>query len=97
MSLLRNLFIAVLFALASLTAIAEPVDINTATAVEMAAAIKGVGSKKAAAIVNYRNENGPFQEIEELTKVSGIGVKLFEANKANIMVSEPTQPTETKQ
>ncbi len=92
MSLLRNLLIAVIFALVSVTVVsAEPIDINTATAAEMAAAMKGVGSKKAAAIIDYRNENGPFQEIEELTKVSGIGVKLLEANKANMKVSPPVE------
>ena len=49
------------------------IDINTATAEEFAAALTGVGLKKARAIVAYRDENGPFASIEDLVKVRGIG------------------------
>lgn len=51
----------------------EPIDINTATAEQLAAAITGVGMKKAAAIVAYRTRNGPFRSVDELSNVSGIG------------------------
>ena len=88
MSFLRNFLIAVVFALVMVTAYADPVDINTATAQEIAAALKGVGAKKAAAIVDYRSENGPFQTVEELAKVSGIGLKTLEVNRANVLVGE---------
>ena len=88
MSILRNFLIAVVFALVAVTAHADPVDINTASAQEIASALIGVGVKKAVAIVDYRTENGPFQTVEELTKVSGIGLKTLEANRANVMLGE---------
>ncbi|MCI4139257.1 helix-hairpin-helix domain-containing protein, partial [Bacillus vallismortis] len=49
-----------------------PVNINTATLEELQG-IPGVGPSKAEAIIAYREENGRFQTIEEITKVSGIG------------------------
>ena len=51
----------------------EAIDINTATAEQLAAAITGVGLKKAEAIVEYRTQNGPFRSVEDLSNVSGIG------------------------
>ena len=88
MSILRNFLIAVVLALVAVTVYADPVDINTASAQEIASALTGVGASKAAAIVDYRTENGPFQTVEELTKVSGIGAKTLEANRANVMLGE---------
>jgi competence protein ComEA len=91
MLLLRQLLIVILFALVSLTASAVgPVNINTATAAELAAAIKGVGDKKAAAIVAYRNEHGSFKSVDELKNVPGIGDKTVEANRSNLMVGDKT-------
>ncbi len=47
-------------------------DINKVT-LEDLSATKGVGKKLAKTIIEYRNANGPFREIEELKKVKGIG------------------------
>ena len=69
-------------------ALAGPVDINTATAEDLAANIKGIGQKKAEAIVTYRTEHGPFRKIEELSNVKGIGAKLIEKNRENLLISE---------
>ena len=54
------------------------VNINTAT-VEELKTLKGVGEKKAEAIIEYRKKNGSFQTKEDLMKVRGIGKKLFES------------------
>ena len=43
--------------------------------------VKGIGSKVARAIVNYRNNNGEYKRIEDLKKVSGIGNATFEKIK----------------
>ncbi len=56
-----------------------PVDINTATA-EQLQELMGIGPVLAQAIVDYRTEHGPFQSVDELLEVSGIG----EAKLANI-------------
>lgn len=63
---------------------AAPVNINKASADEIAAALSGVGSKKAKDIVAFREKHGPFKTIEQLEDVKGIGQKMIEKNKANI-------------
>jgi len=67
---------------------ADPVNINTADAKTLAENIKGVGPKKAQAIVVYRRDNGPFKSIHDLAKVKGIGEKLIARNKADLMLSD---------
>jgi competence protein ComEA len=48
--------------------------------------LKGVGPKKAAAIIEFRETRGLFEEPEDIVKVHGIGPKTFEANKERITV-----------
>lgn len=55
-----------------------PIDINTAPAADLIK-LPGIGSKTAAAILNYRKTHGPFSKIEELQRVPGIGPKKIEA------------------
>jgi competence protein ComEA len=78
----------VLFALAlvPLAASAAPVNVNTATAEEIAAALTGVGPSKAQAIVAYRAAHGPFASADDLARVKGIGAKTVDANRADIML-----------
>lgn len=55
-------------------ALAGPlIDINTASADVLAGTLPGIGPTKAKAIVDYRDLNGPYQSIDELTNVKGIG------------------------
>jgi len=60
-------------------------DINTANQTQLEA-INGIGPSKAAAIVAYRNENGPFTNIQDVVKVSGIGPKTVEKIAASAYV-----------
>lgn len=62
----------------------EEVSINSATAEQLAAALNGVGLKKAQAIVSYREQNGPFTQIDQLQEVPGIGRALIERNQARL-------------
>ena len=50
----------------------QPVDVNAATAEELQQ-LMGIGPVLAQAIVDYREEHGPFESIDELLEVSGIG------------------------
>ncbi|MGG6431164.1 helix-hairpin-helix domain-containing protein [Anoxybacillus sp. D401a] len=61
------------------------VNINTATA-EQLQTLQGIGPAKAAAIIAYREEHGPFQKAEDLLNVSGIGQKSLEKIKQQIVV-----------
>lgn len=61
------------------------VNINTATA-EQLQTLQGIGPAKAAAIIAYREEHGPFQKAEDLLNVSGIGQKSLEKIKEQIVV-----------
>ncbi len=67
----------------------QKVDINTANAQTLARVLKGIGPKKAAAIVVFRKKNGPFKAISDLDKVRGIGKKIIEKNKGKIILSKP--------
>ncbi len=86
--LLKSLFLTAAILIAGPVA-AEPVDINTADAQALAANIKGVGAKKAEAIVEYRRKHGPFKRPEDLARVKGIGPKLVEQNRHIIRVGKP--------
>ena len=50
----------------------SPLDLNSAAAEELEE-LPGIGSELARRIVEYREENGPFETVEELMEVSGIG------------------------
>lgn len=62
------------------------VNINVATASELAAALNGVGLSRAEAIVRYREQFGPFESVDELSEVSGIGAATVEKNRRVIAV-----------
>ena len=65
---------------------AKKLNINTATAREFQAYLKGVGLKKAQAIVSYRKKNGAFKNINDLTKIKGISKKTIKKNIDRITV-----------
>ena len=56
------------------------ININSADAHTLASSIKGIGLKKAQAIVDYREAYGPFSNIQDLSSVSGIGEKTVAKN-----------------
>lgn len=66
------------------------VNVNTATAEQLAEALTGIGEAKAEAIVDYREEHGPFQHADELVNVRGIGLATLDRNRERIEVEEPS-------
>jgi competence protein ComEA len=66
--------------------LAGPVNINEADEETLAEELDGVGAALAAAIVRDREENGPFEEPEQITRVRGIGERVLEDNKEFILV-----------
>jgi competence protein ComEA len=61
------------------------VQINTASK-EQLEKITGIGSRKAESILKYREEHGPFQKIEDLLEIDGIGAKSLEKIKDQIII-----------
>jgi competence protein ComEA len=80
---LISLFIS-LFALSAWAA--ETVNINQASAEEIAEALTGVGVVKAEEIVRYREANGAFQHADELVNVKGMGLATVDKNRDRIIV-----------
>lgn len=61
------------------------ININTATEAELEQ-LNGIGKTRAQAIIEYRNNNGRFESIESIKKVSGIGASTYEKLKEQICV-----------
>lgn len=75
-------------------AAAESVNVNTASAEEIAEALNGVGMSKAQKIIEYREQNGPFAHIDELVNVKGIGLRTVDKNRAMILLQDDAAPDE---
>ena len=84
---MKKLYLAFLLVLFFATAAFAKVNINTATADELAK-LNGIGKVKAEAIVAYRTANGKFKAVEDLGKVTGIGDKTLEQQKADLTVDK---------
>lgn len=83
MMVLKSILFVILLSFAGFVSAAQ-IDINSANAETIAKNLKGIGPSKAAAIVRFRDENGPFQKHEDLVQVKGVGKKTVDANKENI-------------
>jgi competence protein ComEA len=59
------------------------IDINKAD-IETLTLLKGVGEKKAKAIITYRELHGEFDSVEDLLNVKGIGEQMLKHNKERI-------------
>lgn len=66
------------------------VDINTASAEEISQMLVGIGPSKAQAIVDYRNEFGRFEDVDELINVRGIGLRTVDQNRDRLSLGNET-------
>lgn len=87
-------FAAVLFLFCFVVSAFAKVDLNTASVQELTA-LPGIGKAKAEAIVKYREANGPFKNVNDLTKVKGIGPKMLSKLKNEITLGDslPSMPS----
>ena len=82
---MKYLRIISLFTLLLITPVyAQEININSATAEQIAENIKGVGIKKAISIVEYREKHGNFHTAKDLMKIKGIGQKIVDENEKNL-------------
>ena len=70
----------------------EKININTASALDLER-LPGIGEKRAQDIVAYREEHGPFQSVEELDNVRGIGAGILSGLRdyVTVEIQEPEQ------
>ncbi|MDR2875859.1 MAG: helix-hairpin-helix domain-containing protein [Methylobacillus sp.] len=88
---MKKLLIALLFSLSFATFGAfAAVDLNTASQTELES-VKGIGPKKAQAIIEYRQKNGLFKSVDELDNVPGFGKKTVDLVKKDLTVSGGTK------
>ncbi|MFQ5937884.1 MAG: ComEA family DNA-binding protein [Acidiferrobacterales bacterium] len=85
MKTIRALLLVLLCFVAGWALAAEPVNINTAD-VQTLVTLEGVGEKRAQAIIEYREKHGPFEAVDDLVKVKGVGKKTVEKNRPNMTV-----------
>ncbi|WP_430388420.1 ComEA family DNA-binding protein [Dyella sp. 20L07] len=87
---MRNKLAALLLGLAlSLPAWAStPVNVNKADAATISHSLDGIGPSKAAAIVAWREEHGPFKSVDDLSQVKGVGPATLERNRDAILLGD---------
>ncbi len=84
----------IVFILISGSAFADMmINVNTAT-IEQLSTLKGVGQVRAEAIVAYRETYGPFQSIDQLKNVKGIGDKIIEDNRPRLRLHDSEAATQ---
>ena len=71
---------------------AGPININAATAEQIAEALQGVGLSKAQEIVRYREQHGAFKDADELVNVKGIGLRTVDKNRDLILIQDSKAP-----
>lgn len=77
----------IFFTLFSICSASVKININKA-GVEKLMELKGIGKSYAQRIVEYREKNGPFKEINDLKNIKGIGEKIIIKNKDTISLEK---------
>lgn len=65
---------------------AGKLNINSADELALQEHMVGIGAAKAKAIVQYREENGPFSSVDDLLEVKGVGAKTLEKSRDRLTV-----------
>lgn len=82
-----------LFVCNAWSAAADQIDLNLAS-VDQLVTIKGIGPKKAEAIIKYREQRGGFRSVDELDNVPGFGKKTVDKLRAHLKVTPTGHPRE---
>ncbi|MCX7115904.1 MAG: helix-hairpin-helix domain-containing protein [Gammaproteobacteria bacterium] len=65
----------------------QKLDLNTAQVYQLIHVVKGIGKKRAEAIVTYRDKHQGFHSVDELANVPGIGKRFVEAHLSEIQAA----------
>lgn len=87
---LRRGIFAMLLALPLLLQAGETVNINTADK-DALMTLKGIGEKRADAIIAYREQYGPFKSVDQLAEIEGIGQSFIDSNRELLAVEDKQQ------
>ena len=85
--MLKKLFLSWMFVLLFAVAAVAAININKADEAALRS-LPGVGAKKAAAIVEYRDTHGGFKSVDDLRNVKGIGKKMMEKLRDQVTIEE---------
>ena len=85
MDIFRKTLLAALIFVPSLLLAGEMININTAGK-ESLMSIKGIGEKRADAIISWREKHGPFKSVDDLEGINGIGKSIIEDNRKSLTV-----------
>lgn len=88
MKMINAIIITLLLTLPIIGFSAESININTADKETLMSVIKGVGEKKADAIIAYRSENGNFKSVDDLANVKGIGQTTVDKHREQLSITE---------
>jgi competence protein ComEA len=80
---------------ADLLTLGLPLDLNTAGATDLDA-LPGIGPALAQRIVDYRQKHGPFKKIDDLMQVSGIGSKLLDKIKPQLIIARVNETADER-
>jgi len=89
METIKKLVMMMMLAISLNLAAADPININSADK-QTLMQVKGIGEKRADAIILWREKNGPFKSVDQLTEIDGIGPSLVETNKELLTVGNTT-------
>lgn len=73
---------------ASFSVFAVPVNVNKADTALIADSLSGIGLKTAEKIVQYRDENGAFKQVDDLLLIKGIGDKKLNKIRSDIKLED---------
>jgi len=89
MSHLKRFLFGFLLICACAAGAGETVNLNAADADALAAGMVGIGPAKAQAIVEYREQHGPFKTVDDLLLVKGIGEATLAKNRDRVTAASP--------
>ncbi|MBI1732579.1 MAG: ComEA family DNA-binding protein [Gammaproteobacteria bacterium] len=87
MDTIKTAILAALLCVSCALPAAQAVNINTAGKAELMA-VRGIGEKRAEAIIAYREQHGPFKSVDDLENVQGIGPAILKDNRDGLTVGE---------